>query len=169
MSKRDTDNLATMATDLQAEVDRLKAEVALARRIVCQPLEQTEAEVKALEPGNTPMACRLIDLANLKSSNEAGARQNRELRDSLARLAAENASLREQGRAVEGERDQHYELSVKWRRFAEQARRERDAAVAQRDALDESLTAVANYAASRQSLARATVPMPKREEARCPS
>jgi hypothetical protein len=90
-----------MATDLDAEVERLRAEIELSRRIVFRPLEQTEAEVKALEPGNTPMACRLIDLANLKSAHEAGVRLARELRaerdearSEVERLVVERDKLR---------------------------------------------------------------------------
>jgi chromosome segregation ATPase len=95
--------MTAMATDFEAENKALKAELALIRRIVVLPLDQTEAEVKALEPGSTASACRVIDIANLKSSNEAGARQNRELRTQVAELQASNASLREQGRVVEVE------------------------------------------------------------------
>jgi chromosome segregation ATPase len=91
---------------LKAERDKAQAMVGLARKVMYSPLSRIEPELIALEPGKTSGACLAIDIANLRSSVEAGARQIKALRAQLATLADENASLCEAGRQAEKERDE---------------------------------------------------------------
>jgi regulator of replication initiation timing len=89
VSKRDTDNLATMAADLEAENARLRAEVAKLQEIF-------DEAVRHCRTGEQVALDTIVGLET----------QAMELRAQLATLAAENASLRERGRAAEAERDQ---------------------------------------------------------------
>lgn len=77
----DADRLEVMATELEAEVARLKAEVASQQEIFAEAVRH----------------CRTVEQVALETHLGLDAE--------VARLAAENASLREQGRVVEGERD----------------------------------------------------------------
>jgi hypothetical protein len=72
----------------EAEVERLRAEVARLHRIAVSDPDETRDEVKAL--GNaTAEACRAIDVRNRASALHARNRENRELRAEVARLKAE--------------------------------------------------------------------------------
>lgn len=93
---------------LVEKIEKLEAELALVRRIVALPLEQTLAEVKRLEPGNTAAACQAIDLWNKLSNAEAGTRINRDLRAEVAKLRQACADLIEHA----GEEDRR-EAAVK--------------------------------------------------------
>lgn len=75
------------------EAARLNAEQDLTYRIVCLPTDEWLEEAKALEPGNTASACRLIELANLRLSRDARVRELDAAREEAAALRAERDAL----------------------------------------------------------------------------